>query len=82
VRVRVDVEHAAALDDAARRAGLTPVDGSFSLATGDDDKHALARSRWADVSMTPSQRTRVNAAIAAGEDPTRFLAPSQLRAAR
>ncbi len=46
-----------------------------------DDKHALARTPWRHVPMTPTQAARANAAIARGLDPADLLSPGQLRLA-
>ncbi len=46
-------------------------------AGGSDHLHALAHSRYARLALTPMQAMRVNAALAAGTDPTEWLAPSQ-----
>lgn len=78
VRVTVDADRASALDRAAQQLGYEEVTrGAFRAAPARDDKHALKRTSWASVAMTPAQRTRVNAAVAAGEDPSAFLAPHQ-----
>lgn len=82
VRVRMDAAQAAAVDDVARALGYDVVDGAFRPAA-DDDKHRLRRTPWGQLAniMTPSQRTRINAALAQGQDPRALalLAPWQLR---
>lgn len=46
--------------------------------TPKDDLHALRGTRWADVEMTPGQASKVNAWVADGKDPSRWLSPRQL----
>jgi hypothetical protein len=77
VRVTLDPARARDVERSAHALGYRDVDGAFKAAPPSDDKHTLARSKWANVAMTPAQRTRVNAALAAGEDPRELLAPSQ-----
>lgn len=47
-----------------------------------DTSYRLRHSDYAAVPMTPTQATRVNAALAAGENPDRFLSPRQLEKKR
>jgi len=61
---------AARSDEAARPAAAT------------DQKHDLQASPLRLVPLTPLQATRVNAALAAGEDPARWLSPRQQELAR
>lgn len=46
-------------------------------ATPQDDSHALKRSPLRFVPTTPAQATKLNAAVASGQDPRPFLAPRQ-----
>ena len=46
-------------------------------AKASDDKRHLQRSPLRALELTPLQQTRVNAALAAGEDATRWLSPRQ-----
>ena len=77
VRVTLDASHATDVERSARTLGYRDVSGDFTRAPKSDDKHTLTRTEWARVTMTLAQRTRVNAALAAGEDPRELLAPSQ-----
>lgn len=81
VRVQFDPKAISreALTRAARRHGHTvqaKSDG-FRVAPASDDKRHLKASPYAGLSLTGAQATRINAALAAGEDPRRFLAPHQ-----
>ena len=67
------------VDAVARENGFTRVQGEFTDAPR-DDKHALARTKLARVPMTETQRARVNAAVAAGQNPLPLLSPTQRRA--
>lgn len=77
VRVTLDAARASEVERTARTLGYRDVSGDFTRAPKSDDKHTLTRTEWARIAMTPAQRTRVNAALAAGEDPRALLAPSQ-----
>jgi len=48
-------------------------------ATPKDDSYRLKRSPLRFVPTTPAQATKLNAAVAGGQDPRPFLAPRQLR---
>jgi len=48
-----------------------------SAAKPSDDKRHLRASAYVQVDLTPLQRTRVNSALAAGEDPRKWLSPRQ-----
>lgn len=65
----------------ATAAGATPVRGALRPSPTDDD-HALRGTVWWTVPMTEAQRARVDAAVAAGEAPDRWLSPRQLALAR
>ncbi len=77
VRVTLDPARASDVDRSARSLGYQDAQGAFKAAPKSDDKHTLMRTEWSRVAMTPAQRTRVNAALTAGEDPRDLLAPSQ-----
>ncbi|MEN0060710.1 MAG: VPGUxxT family thioredoxin-like (seleno)protein, type 2 [Myxococcota bacterium] len=66
----------ATLDAYAARGNATPLDASFR-ASAKDDRYRIRRTTWAAVPMTPAQASRVNAAVGAGEDPSRWLSPRQ-----
>lgn len=66
-----------ALRSAAASVGATPSTSGGFRASPADDLHALRGTRWASVPMTPAQASRVNAAVAAGQAPDRFLSPRQ-----
>ncbi|HYM82110.1 MAG TPA: VPGUxxT family thioredoxin-like (seleno)protein, type 2 [Candidatus Limnocylindria bacterium] len=51
--------------------------GSGRSASGSDQKHSLERSPLRLLPLTPMQATRVNAALALGTDPQRWLSPRQ-----
>lgn len=61
---------------AAERSG-----SAFRYAEGDDD-HALNGTVYEDLSLSDIQRTKVNSALAAGEDASPYIAPFQRRASR
>ena len=42
-------------------------------------QYYLAKSKFAQVKMTPLQRSRVNSALGEGQDPSEFLSPRQLK---
>jgi hypothetical protein len=46
--------------------------------SADDTKYRLARSAYRDVPMTPTQASRVNAALSGDSDPERWLSPRQI----
>jgi len=72
----------AATLDAFARAGRSQPAAAGSLApTPKDDRHALKRTKWASVWMTPRQATRANALAAAGGEPSSVLSPRQQAAA-
>jgi hypothetical protein len=77
VRVTLDAAQSRDIERRARSLGYDEVSGAFTAAPASDDKHTLTRTDWKRIAMTPAQRTRVNAALAAGEDPRELLAPSQ-----
>ncbi|NJK89632.1 MAG: peptide-methionine (S)-S-oxide reductase [Myxococcales bacterium] len=52
------------------------VQASFRSSSA-DDLHALRHSSWRDVPMTRSQALKVNAVLARGEDPSRWLTARQ-----
>lgn len=52
-------------------------DAPAEAAAPTDQKHYLRGSPLARLALTPLQSTRVNAALAAGEDPLVFLTPTQ-----
>jgi len=66
-----------ALDAWATKGNAAPLDAEFRTSSK-DDRHRIRRTSWAAVPMTPAQATRVNAAVGAGEDPSRWLSPRQL----
>ena len=66
-----------ALSEHARRMGARPAAAGRLRSTPGDDRHALRRTRWASVPMTPLQATRANAWIAAGKDPSPLFSPRQ-----
>jgi len=50
-----------------------------TAAAAGDDKYYLQRSEYRNLPLTRLQRTKVNAALRAGEDPTRWLSAHQER---
>ncbi len=58
--------------DAVRRAP-----GAMRSARASDQQRHLRASPLAALDLTPLQRTRVNAALASGDDPARWLSPRQ-----
>lgn len=46
-------------------------------ASDGDQKYHLQRSRWRYLPLTPSQASRVNAALSRGQSPERWLSPRQ-----
>jgi len=67
------------LDRTARAAEATPLDGDGGVedAPAADQAHALGKSPLRFVPMTPLQRTRVNAEVAAGRPADPWLSPDQ-----
>ena len=63
-------------------ARATLVEQSASAAKPSDQKYHLNHSALRDLDLTPLQATRVNAALAAGGDPTIWLSPRQRRELR
>lgn len=61
----------------ARSAGLTARRLERFRATPGDDLHTLRRTRWRALPLTDLQSSRVNAALAHGERPSRWLSPRQ-----
>jgi hypothetical protein len=70
----------AGLEAAARAVGARAVTGELR-GSPRDDLHALRGTVWARVAMTSAQAARVNAAVAAGRDPSAWLSPRQRAAA-
>jgi hypothetical protein len=64
---------------AARKAGVPvePLRGRKASRSPKDDKYQLRHSRLRKVPMTALQRTKVNAALSAGQSPLVFLSPRQ-----
>ena len=83
VEVRLDPARVdrKALRAAAERVGAAKISGTLRPSPR-DDRHALIGTPWADVPMVAAQASRVNAAVAAGRDPSRWLSPRQRDVAR
>lgn len=71
----------ARLTKAGRAAGLAVDRAGRFRATPQDDLHAIRNTRWRRLPMTSLQASRVNASVARGESPDRWLSPRQLRLA-
>ena len=79
VYARDDAQLATARAKVAERAVRS--DEAAKDAEASDQKHALRASPLRSVPMTAAQAAKVNAALAAGQDPMPWLAPSQREAA-
>lgn len=75
VFARTEAQKAAAIEIV----GAERVKRSDGEVRTDDDKFRLSKTPLRFVPMTPLQAARVNAALAAREDPRDLLAPSQRR---
>lgn len=84
VKERGCADHVFATDKDERRLAEPIFAGRVSIAKerarsapqGDQKRH-LSRSPYGKLDLTPTQSVRVNAALAAGEDPRRWLSPRQ-----
>ena len=65
------------IDAAARKRGYRPTSGDSFRISASDDKYYLQRSSYSKLSLTPTQQSRVNAALATGTDPAEFLSPAR-----
>ena len=70
------------LDAHAAAGGYPPVGSGTIRPTPLDDRHALRGTVWGAVPLTAAQASRVNAAVAAGSDPTAWLSPRQVAIGR
>lgn len=67
-----------ALDTYAKKNKMIPVaNGKFRWSEKDEDYY-LQHSEYKYIPLSPLQRTKINSALGAGRDATKFLSPSQI----
>ena len=77
VQLWLDPAARSSVEERARALGYRAMPGRSVQPSQRDDKYHLQRSPIARLKLTEGQKMRINSALAAGEDPTPWLAPSQ-----
>jgi len=66
------------LDKHALKKSCEPVDKVGKFRIDKDPQYYLKKSDYAELALSPLQKTRINTALAAGADPSSYLSPTQI----